>query len=189
MVRSRPTKTLAMLPARNAGEREPYRGCRREQHGDSDHRVWSAEGIQQKNQRQTAAGCAKKIEEIDAVDVFDGFRDHQGNDYSGTEKGQRSGEINGAELERADVCAAREHERQGHEDEPGIDQADEPKFAVERTGPAGDHVGEHASDTQAEQGDRDGKEREMIVEDDGKNTRQRKLQQEGRKRCQGNCAV
>ncbi len=158
-------------PVTEAGEAEPDGGGGGKKNGDRDDCVGSAERVEQQDQDEAASGRAQQIEEINPVDALDGFRDHEGDDDSGAEKGQRGHEIDQAEFEVADFGSAGEDEQRRGQHEGRVDEADGSQFAERRTGPAGNQIGQNAADAQSEQRDRDGEKREVVIKNHRKNPR------------------
>ena len=64
------------------------------EHAGGDHRVGSAESIEERNQHQASGGRARQIEEIGAIHALDGFRHGDRNHRPGQKERQRAGDVN-----------------------------------------------------------------------------------------------
>ena len=170
----------AGAPADRPRETVPDGGGGGEGDGGGDHGIGPANEFEQRQQEKAAGGGADEIEEIDAVDLVNGFADGERDDGSGGEKWQGGGEVDEGQVPVGEVVALGEKDGERHDDEQAIDDAETAEAGEERSFPTGHDVGKNAAQSETEKRDGDGEEGEVVVEDDRKNAGEGELQQQGR---------
>jgi hypothetical protein len=149
----------------------------------------TAEGIEQRDQQQATGSGANEVEEVDTLDALDGFRDEQGDDGAGEQEGKCREEVDDDQFEVAGRALAREQEDQRGDDRDAVESGKMAELLVESTLPAIDDVREDTAGAEAEQGDRDREEGEVVVEDDALDAGERELQQQRGHRGQGHAGI
>ncbi len=170
----------AGAPADRARHAVPDGGSGGEGDSGGDHGVGSADEFEQRQQEKASGGGADEIEEIDPVDLLDGFANGERDDGSGGEEWKGGGEVDEGQIPVGEVVALGEEDGERHDDDQAVDDAETPQASEERSPPGGHDIGKHAAQSETEERDGDGKEGEVVVEDHRKNTCEGELQQQGR---------
>jgi hypothetical protein len=111
-----------------------------EQHGHQHHGAGAAEVIQEWNQQEASGRRAQQVEEINAIDALDGFRNRQRNNGAGNEKWQGRGEVNQGQAPGAGLFFLRQNYRQRRQHQQAVEHAEIAQFPEQRRFPAGHDV-------------------------------------------------
>ncbi len=99
---------------------------------------------------------------------------------AGGEERQRGGEVDQGQVPVGEIVSLGQQDGERHDHEQAIGDAETSQAGEQRSLPGGHHVGKYAAQSETEERDRDGEEGEVVVEHHRENTRQGKLQQQGR---------
>ncbi len=166
--------------ADGARQAVPDRSGHGEGYGGNDDGVRTAYQPDHREQQEASGRGAGEVEEVDAVHVVDGFADGERDDRAGHEERQRGGEVDQREVPVGKRIALAKKDRQGHDDQQAVDQAQTAEPGKQRGLPSGDDIGKDAAQAEAEERDRNRQEGEVIVEDDRKNARQGEFKKQRR---------
>src|ERR1019366_3618070 len=168
----------AGAPADRPRQAVPDGGGGGEGDGGGDHRVRTAHQLEQRQKEQASGGG--EVEEIDPVDLLDGFADGEGDDGAGGEEGQGGGEVDQGQVPVGEIVSLGQEDGKRQDDEQAIGDAETPQLGEQRGLPGGHHIGKHAAQSQSEERDGDGEEGEVVVEHHRENTREGEFQQQRR---------
>src|ERR1019366_380831 len=148
--------------------------------GGGDHGVRTAHQLEQRQKEKASNRGAGEVEEVDPVDLLDGFADGQRDDGAGGEEWQGGGEVDQGQIPVGEIVSLSEEDGKRQDDEQAVDGAETPQAGEQRGLPSGHHIGKHAAQSQSEERDGDGEEGEVVVEHHRENTREGEFQQQGR---------
>src|SRR5581483_5322530 len=110
---------------------EPDGGGDGEEDGGGEHGVGSAERVQEGNEREAAGGGPQQIEEINAIDAFDGLGDYERDNRSAQKERQGAGEVDERQRERTELTLARDDEHQREQDGDAVQGGEDAEFTEE----------------------------------------------------------